>query len=706
VGLALLVACVVAVFVGLVGTARDLDRSLDAFYARTRFADLLVIEGDARAIADEARATPGVAAVNQRSTTTLSIWARDGRVKVQGTVIGMPADGPVIDALDVTDGRHFRRSSTGPVAIVEAHTAEDLDLGPGDRLQALGIGSVQVLTVVGVATSPEYLLPAQSQQQVVTTPGSFAVVYVPEPVVADLGGPAAVPQVLVRYEPGARAGALDRVLRQTAVGHDAALVETRSGQPSNGIIDTERSGVEVATILVTSVAFVLAVLVGTLAAGRVHDRDTRRRRVAVATLAGTLTGLVLGIVGARVGASLLADSITLPDQERAGGFWVLLGGVGLAALVALLALAFAALDRDARTSSGAGPVVVTGVAATLAMVCVLAPAGIVDSAEATLDAATELVHTDAQVAFATPVGGSQLDELRSVAGVVAAETAPSGEVVVRHVGARYATVMQAFRANTSMQDFARPNGSLMTLADGGASIPVALAEILDARVGDAIEVTLPGAGVAPFRVPVAALLSNTLGNLVFLRIPTLRDAMGADADAFAGGLFDTAAIRYEEGTTRAGAARIARDVRSLPGVVVFVPVQESLQSVASVRPIFATITDVLIGIGVVVALLGIGTAVLLHARTRRSASPSRWLLEVLGAAVVGIGLGCVLGTVAADHLVDRLDSDLVHLVRDLDPATYLLAAAGVLLVTVVTLAVSLLSGRNRGTGGLGTSLTA
>jgi hypothetical protein len=56
--------------------------------------------------------------------------------------------------------------------------------------------------------------------------------------------------------------------------------------------------------------------------------------------------------------------------------------------------------------------------------------------------------------------------------------------------------------------------------------------------------------------------------------------------------------------------------------------------------------------------------------------------------------------------VDRLDSDLVHLVRDLNPATYLLAAAGVLLVTVVTLAVWLLSGRNRGTGGLGTSLTA
>ena len=31
---------------------------------------------------------------------------------------------------------------------------------------------------------------------------------------------------------------------------------------------------------------------------------------------------------------------------------------------------------------------------------------------------------------------------------------------------------------------------------------------------------------------------------MFLRISTLREALGADADAFAGGLFDTATIRF------------------------------------------------------------------------------------------------------------------------------------------------------------------
>ena len=74
------------------------------------------------------------------------------------------------------------------MAVVEQHTADDLSVAPGTTVEALGIGTPAPLDVVGVGLSPEYLLPAQSQQQVVTTPGSFAVLFVPESVVESLGG--------------------------------------------------------------------------------------------------------------------------------------------------------------------------------------------------------------------------------------------------------------------------------------------------------------------------------------------------------------------------------------------------------------------------------------------------------------------------------------------------------------------------------------
>jgi hypothetical protein len=94
-------------------------------------------------------------------------------------VIGVPSSGGPIDKLSITAGHAFARDTSSNVAVVEQHTADDLGITPGESVQALGIGSVEELKVTGVGVSPEYLLPAQSQQQIVTAPGSFAVLYVP-----------------------------------------------------------------------------------------------------------------------------------------------------------------------------------------------------------------------------------------------------------------------------------------------------------------------------------------------------------------------------------------------------------------------------------------------------------------------------------------------------------------------------------------------
>ena len=57
------------------------------------------------------------------------------------------------------------------------------------------------------------------------------------------------------------------------------------------------------------------------------------------------------------------------------------------------------------------------------------------------------------------------------------------------------------------------------------------------------------------------------------------------------------------------------------------------------------------------------------------------------AAAVGIVAGAVLGTIGANRLVDALDSDLIHLVRQIDTSTYVLAAVAVLIITAVVLGI-------------------
>src|SRR5204862_5018217 len=110
---------------------------------------------------------------------------------------------------------------------------------PGSTVEALGIGGSSTIDVVGVGLSPEYLLPAQSQQQVVTTPGSFAVLFVPQSIVEHVGGGATVPQVLVKYEAGADHDALDARLTRLAQAAAPQLVEPRADQPPNGVLQAE-----------------------------------------------------------------------------------------------------------------------------------------------------------------------------------------------------------------------------------------------------------------------------------------------------------------------------------------------------------------------------------------------------------------------------------------------------------------------------------
>ncbi len=567
---AVLVTMGVATFVGLRATVHDLGNSLDHFYATSQFADMTVIGGDSDAIAREMGDVDGVAAVNQRGTTTLSVFLRNGKTKVQGTVIGVPATGPDLNRRSITAGHAFDRATSQSVAIVEQHTADDLGVKPGDTVEALGIGVPGAVDVVGVGLSPEYLLPAQSQQQVVTTPGSFAVLFAPQAVVEQLGGTATISQVLARYTPGTDRAALDARITKIADANAAELVEPRRTQPSNGVIEEEETAFHEASIIVPSLALIVAALVAALACARVDDERRRRRALAVAIVAGGVTGVVLGLLGAVVAGPALADAVYLPEHVGANNLLIAAVGFGLALLTGALALGLGRLLRIGGDETlGAGPALVTAVAAAAAMICVVAPGGVVDSAESTLDAAGRLEQVSAQVAFSTPITDAHLKTLTAVDGVAAAEPVPSANIFVRHGRRHYATELEAFPRDTTMQHFETPDGGKLDLPSTGALIPESLGAILDAKPGDELEITLPGAGVPPFTVAVAALTSDTLGNLVFLSNDALRDAMGTNANAFAGGLFDTASIQFAPG---ADAARIATEIQAMPAIAVYVPV--------------------------------------------------------------------------------------------------------------------------------------
>jgi putative ABC transport system permease protein len=681
------------------GAVHDADATVHRFYDRTNFADYLVQGGNAAQFASGAAKVPGVATVRTRTTATLAVWLGGDQTKVQGTLIGVPAGSPGVDELDVRKGQPIDPNGTG--AVVERHSAEDLGIQPGDPLRILGLGDVVDVHVRGVAVSPEYLLPAQSQQQIVSAKGSFVVVYVPQALAAQIAGPAGVSQVLVRYDPDADTAATDARLHRLARASGAALAYTPTNQPSNAILDEERAGFDDAGIIVPALFLLTGAVVVALVAGqttRVRAAGTSRRwrlrAIAGPVAVGVLWGLVAGSVGARLLVTLITDDLSLTNPVRDTPFGA--AGLAIAAALAAGAVAYAIAALPARkhvTSLGPGGVAAVGLATALALVAVIAPIGVIDSARATLDRAAQLERVDAQVSYAGPVGSDELTRLSAIRGVAVAEATPSAETVVSHGTRNYATELEAFSANTDVQSFEAPDGREIALPPKGVLIPAALAGLLHARVGDPLAIDVTGSGLAPVQLPLAGLTTDTLGNLVFTRTSTIRAALGPNP-GLAGGLFNTATLRFDAG---ADPAAIASTVQQLSGVAVYVPVGADLGTVSSARPVFAVLVDVFLGVGALVALLSI-VAIVAAATPALSTSirPGRLVRAVVLGIALGTVPGILLGRVVADRLVDSLESDLVHLVKTVDPTNVVIAVAVILAAGVATvLALAWVASRNR-----------
>jgi len=95
--------------------------------------------------------------------------------------------------------------------------------------------------------------------------------------------------------------------------------------------------------------------------------------------------------------------------------------------------------------------------------------------------------------------------------------------------------------------------------------------------------------------------------------------------------------------------------------------------------------------GALIALLGITSAVAVHAHTRARHGTVRLAVEVGAAVLAGMVVGSVLGTLLANRLVARLDTDLIHLVRHIAPSTYVIAWSVVVAVSALTLAASIVT---------------
>jgi putative ABC transport system permease protein len=156
--ISMVVAAGISVFVMYLSNFQSLRETQRAYYERSRFGDVFVsLKRAPRAVAREMARLPGVSAVEARIVTGVTLDLPGLDRPASGQLISIPADRrPIVNDLFLRRGRWVLAGRSDEILASEGFVTAN-NLQPGDAVPAIVNGHRQLLRIVGVALSPEYV---------------------------------------------------------------------------------------------------------------------------------------------------------------------------------------------------------------------------------------------------------------------------------------------------------------------------------------------------------------------------------------------------------------------------------------------------------------------------------------------------------------------------------------------------------------------
>ena len=736
----------VALFGASYDAFRNLQDSYDNLFVRLDSADLWIIGGDTEAIASEAAATDGVAAVITRIQADVPLRI-GGLDKLRGRIIGVPAEHqPSVNGLLLLAGDH---TLTGTDALAERHLFDHFELEVGDTVEALPVGSSawMDLRVTGQVESAEYIWPARSRQEIVTLPDDFGVLFVSEEVAASITG-GGRNQVLLRLAEGAGPGTLD-ALRQVAISMGATEVLTRAEQPSNAALQEDIDGFSQMSgafplLFLTAAAMAAYVLVtrrvqserrliGMMLASGLHRRQILRHYLGFGVAAGAIgsvVGIVLGMAAARTMTRFYLGVIDLPSEVSVYDLRAvtLVGGLAFGVIAgALSAIAPALLAsriEPADALRGIVPakggrysllervvpplrrlptrwrLVLRGIGrnrrrtaytilgVTLSLILILASWSMLDTMDGLLETQFERVQRqDARVDFTGPQDASVLDRLGAVEGVAEVEPVLAAPVGLRGPAGSYGSMLVALPADTDLHGFVLTDGTETTLSGSGVLIGVGAQSIIGVDAGGTATLDVPDLGVS-LPVTVDGYLDEPLGTFVYVPLERVQELAGGSLPV------TSALLRFREGADRDA---IRRSVQDLEVVASYEDARSLVALMEEYTGLFYGFIGAMLVLGALMAFaimfttmsVNIGERAREVATLRASGVRLRQISRLISSenlimTLLGIVPGLIAGVIGGRLLMDSYSSDLFRLNLVVRPWTLVIAAVAILAVAFVS----------------------
>jgi putative ABC transport system permease protein len=324
------------------------------------------------------------------------------------------------------------------------------------------------------------------------------------------------------------------------------------------------------------------------------------------------------------------------------------------------------------------------VGAILALVLILASAGMLTSVRAMLDIQFSRVQRQDATVLTASTSNHVGAQLRSIPGVAVVEPATIARVTVAANEHTYATSLTGLEPATVMHGFGTHDSRGQALPADGVLAGVALVNKLGVRVGDDITV-MPAAGPAR-RIRLAGLVDEPLGTALYATSSVAQSITNAGPDGYL--------LRFDHGTDR---NRVRAAATGLAGVVAYTDAHAVQHQIESYLVIFWAFAGSALVLGALLAftVIYVTMTVNLAERTgelatlRAAGVPVRRLtavvaIENIAAILLAVPIGLAAGIAAGWLFLRSYNNDLFNLHFSVGPLVLILATVAV----VVTAAVS------------------
>ncbi len=742
--LAVIVALGIAGLISMDGAYRDLSTSYNYAYDTLHFADVAFsVQAAPSDVVEKVAHLNGVEAVTGRLVVDTGYELPSGE-PIRARFIGLPPDSqPKVGSLYIREGRYLQPGDANAV-VLESHFAQYYKLHPSDKVTPIVNGKRVAMKIVGVASSPEYLVVSRSKQDVLPSPRTFAVLFAPLPQVQkDFGMKGKINDIAVLVESGADRGKVLEEIRGVLQPYGITAITPREHQPSNEALGLDLEGFKETAYFIPALMFFVAAMavyimlsrtvraqhpqIGLMKALGYSDGAVMLHYLAYAltigvlgSMIGILMGQPLGTVITKVYAGELGIPLVktrlYPDLWLGGVVLMLLfmiiGSIGPARSSAKMAPAIAMrFDPSAALVKGRASIVErlvrlpfwlrlpvrdvfrvrrrsisTGLGVVFSLVLVVLGFAFMDSMNYVLDYGITSANWDMLAQFSRPQTEQVVKTVASWDGVKYVEQHIEMPVTLKANGKSQSLLLYAVKPDTKMspiQLVGQTKDRHVALAGDKIVLTEYMAQKLGLKEGDGVQISTP---FGDLRLTVGGVSREYITAVAYVSLDKVQKMAGIEV--FNALYLNVAPYRQVETKKRLyhlpGAANVQiregmmKDIKSFMGLYdAFVGIIFLFAVLLAFALLFNTMT-----VSVLERQREYATMRAIGASGRRIS----WLMAMESLILWALTLvpGLFLGWLVSYYSMETFSSDLFVFYLKITPVSYILSAAGILVVMLLS----------------------